>query len=132
MIDDEISCRQSLEEKETSWKKIHMKDAHICMRIYFSEKEIHVVYFWISILVIIGKKALGKCWFKNSMVGTDFLSDCTWAILQSHKVFNTRAWGKVENMFRRDWMNVLYSYYDNFLWCFHLRHHFWYSNASIR
>ena len=45
MIDDEISCRQSLEEKETSWKKIHMKDAHICMRIYFSEKEIYVVYF---------------------------------------------------------------------------------------
>ena len=30
-----------------------------CMRIYFFlKKEIHVLYFWISILVIIGKKAL--------------------------------------------------------------------------
>ena len=58
MIDDKISCRQSLKRKgDFLGKNPHERCSFACE--YTSlKKEIHVLYFWISILVIIGKRAL--------------------------------------------------------------------------
>ena len=58
MIDDKISCRQSLKRKGDFLEKYPHEKCSFAWEYILLKKEIHVLYFWISILVIIGKKAL--------------------------------------------------------------------------
>ena len=71
----------------------------------------------------------GKCWFKRSMSGVDFLWNCSRGVSQTHKgLFDiSAAWVREEIMFRKVWMYCIHTT----PWCFHLRLHFW-CNASIR